>query len=48
MHHFKQFAVSDAEAAAAAIPTIVCGPFFAGEPGALKRVASELAPACES
>ncbi len=34
MHHFKQFAVSDAEAATTAIPIIDCGPFFAGEPGA--------------
>jgi isopenicillin N synthase-like dioxygenase len=48
MHLFKEFAVSDAEAAAAAIPIIDCGPFFAGEPGALQRVATGLADACES
>src|SRR5438045_8772493 len=48
MHLFKQFAVTDYEAAARMIPVIDYGPYFAGEPGALDRVAAEVAQACEN
>jgi isopenicillin N synthase-like dioxygenase len=48
MHLFKEQAVSDAEAAAAAIPVLDYGPTFAGESGALERLAEALRIACES
>ncbi|HXZ01164.1 MAG TPA: 2-oxoglutarate and iron-dependent oxygenase domain-containing protein [Stellaceae bacterium] len=48
MHLFKQQAASDAEAAAAAIPVIDYGPFFAGEAGALEPLARAVREACES
>ena len=47
MHLFKEHAVRDYAAAARAIPVIDYGPYFAGEEGALERVAGELAHACE-
>src|SRR5438128_7579700 len=48
MHLFKQHAVADHEAAARLIPVIDYGPYFAGEPGALDRVAAEVAHACQN
>jgi isopenicillin N synthase-like dioxygenase len=48
MHLFKQYAVEDYDAAAQTIPVIDYGPYFAGEPGALDRVAREVAWACEN
>jgi isopenicillin N synthase-like dioxygenase len=48
MHLFKQQAVTDPEAAAAAIPVLDYGPCFAGESGALERLARQLRAACES
>ncbi|HUC65563.1 MAG TPA: 2-oxoglutarate and iron-dependent oxygenase domain-containing protein [Stellaceae bacterium] len=48
MHLFKQHSVSDPEAAAAAIPVLDYGPCFAGESGALERLARQLRAACES
>src|SRR5437016_2920559 len=48
MHLFKQYAVEDHEAAARMIPVIDYGPYFAGEPGALDRVAAEVAHACQN
>jgi isopenicillin N synthase-like dioxygenase len=48
MHLFKEQAVADYEAAATAIPVIDYGPYFAGENGALERVAIEIAHACEN
>jgi isopenicillin N synthase-like dioxygenase len=47
MHLFKELAVKDAAAAAARIPVIDYGPYFAGVPGALERLASEVRRACE-
>ncbi|HEY1794491.1 MAG TPA: 2-oxoglutarate and iron-dependent oxygenase domain-containing protein [Stellaceae bacterium] len=47
MHLFKAEGVKDAAAAAAAIPVIDFGPYFAGEPGALETVAREVGQACE-
>ncbi|MBN9560361.1 MAG: isopenicillin N synthase family oxygenase [Alphaproteobacteria bacterium] len=47
MHLFKQHAVRDYAEAAAKIPVIDFGPSFAGEPGALARVAAEVRDACE-
>jgi isopenicillin N synthase-like dioxygenase len=47
MHLFKQHAVRDYAEAAAKIPVIDFGPAFAGEPGALARVAVEVRDACE-
>ena len=44
MNLFKEHAVRDHEAAAAQIPVIDYGAYFAGEPGALQRVAAEVAP----
>ena len=38
MHLFKQHAVRDYADAAAKIPVIDYGPYFAGEPGALERL----------
>jgi isopenicillin N synthase-like dioxygenase len=48
MHLFKEQAVQDFAAAAKAIPVIDYGPYFAGEPGALGRLAAEVADACEN
>ena len=48
MHLFKEQAVRDGAAAAKAIPVIDYGPYFAGELGALERLAAELASACEN
>jgi isopenicillin N synthase-like dioxygenase len=48
MHLFKQYAVGDYDAAARMIPVIDYGPYFAGESGALARVAGEVARACEN
>ena len=48
MHLFKEHAVADYEAASAKIPVIDYGPYFAGERGALGRLAAELADACEN
>src|SRR5438876_11779347 len=48
MHLFKQYAVEDHEAAARLIPVIRYGPYFGGEPGALDRVAAEVAHACQN
>ncbi|HZB91993.1 MAG TPA: 2-oxoglutarate and iron-dependent oxygenase domain-containing protein [Stellaceae bacterium] len=47
MHLFKQHAVNDPEAAAAAIPVLDFGPCFAGESGALEPLACRLREACE-
>ena len=43
MHLFKQHAVKDFAEAAAKIPVIDYGPYFAGDPGALGRLAEEVA-----
>ena len=43
MHLFKQLAVGDMDAAARMIPIIDYGPYFAGVPGALERLAIEVA-----
>jgi isopenicillin N synthase-like dioxygenase len=48
MHLFKRQAVQDYDAAARLIPIIDYGPYFAGLPGALERVAAEVAHACEN
>ncbi|MGA8754858.1 MAG: 2-oxoglutarate and iron-dependent oxygenase domain-containing protein [Stellaceae bacterium] len=48
MHLFKEQAVQDYAAAAKAIPVIDYGPFFAGENGALERLAEKIADACEN
>src|SRR5205807_5898908 len=48
MHLFKQQGVQDYDAAAGLIPVIDYGPYFAGAPGALERVAAEVAHACEN
>ena len=47
MNLFKEQGVKDAAAAAARIPVIDFGPYFAGEAGALERVAAEVGHACE-
>lgn len=47
MNLFKEQAVRDYAAAASAIPVIDYGPCFAGEKGALDRLAGEVARACE-
>jgi isopenicillin N synthase-like dioxygenase len=47
MDLFKEFGVKDSEAAAAQIPVIDFGPVFAGEPGAVARLAPEIRHACE-
>jgi isopenicillin N synthase-like dioxygenase len=44
---FKAEGVKDAAAAAAQIPVIDFGPYFAGEAGALEHVAKEVGHACE-
>ena len=48
MDLFKEFGVKDPEAAAAQIPVIDFGPLFAGEPGALGRLAPVIRDACEN
>ncbi len=48
MHLFKEHAVADPGAVAGTIPVIDYGPYFAGEPGALERVAAEIGHACET
>src|ERR1700757_1337491 len=48
MHLFKDEGVRDHEAAARLIPVIDYGPCFEGVPGALDRVAAEVAHACEN
>jgi isopenicillin N synthase-like dioxygenase len=48
MDLFKEFGVKDYAAAAAQIPVIDFGPVFAGEPGALRRLAPEARHACEN
>jgi isopenicillin N synthase-like dioxygenase len=48
MHLFKQHAVRDYAAAAAKIPVIDYGPYFAAEPGALTRLAKQVRHACEN
>src|SRR5271157_2177812 len=48
MHLFRQYAVVDHDAAARTIPVIDYGPYFAGIPGALERVAADIAHACEN
>lgn len=47
MSLFQQFAVKNPEEALATIPVIDYGPMFAGEKGALERVAAQLRHACE-
>ncbi|HVC57636.1 MAG TPA: 2-oxoglutarate and iron-dependent oxygenase domain-containing protein [Stellaceae bacterium] len=47
MNLFREHAVSDHAAAAAQIPVVDFGPVFAGEPGALARVAAAVRHACE-
>ena len=46
VHLFIEHGVKDYETAAAAIPLIDYGPYFAGEEGALERVAAEVRHAC--
>jgi isopenicillin N synthase-like dioxygenase len=48
MNLFKQHAVRDYAAAAAQIPVIDFGSVFAGEPGALRRIAAATRHACEN
>ena len=48
MNLFKEHAVGNFAEAAAQIPVIDLGPVFAGEPGALRRVAGEVRHACEN
>jgi isopenicillin N synthase-like dioxygenase len=48
MHLFKQHAVKDFAKSAAQIPVIDYGPYFAGEPGALERLAQDVRYACEN
>ena len=48
MNLFKEQGVQDYAAAAAQIPVIDYGPYFAGAPRALERVAAEVAQACEN
>src|SRR5208282_1911104 len=48
MHLFRQHAVKDHAAAAALVPVIDYGPYFAGAPGALERLAEELRHACQT
>jgi isopenicillin N synthase-like dioxygenase len=47
MNLFKEQGVKDFAAAAAQIPVIDFGPYFAGEPGALDRLAPAVRHACE-
>jgi isopenicillin N synthase-like dioxygenase len=48
MHLFREQAVKDLDAALAQIPVLDLGPFFAGERGALERLARRVAHACET
>ena len=48
MHLFQQHAVKDLAEAAAKIPVIDYGPYFAGEPDALARLAEQVRYACEN
>jgi isopenicillin N synthase-like dioxygenase len=48
MDLFREFGVKDPEEAAAQIPVIDFGPLFAGEPGALGRLAPLVRDACEN
>jgi isopenicillin N synthase-like dioxygenase len=48
MNLLRKHAVRDYAAAAKAIPVIDYGPYFAGETGALERLAGEIAHACEN
>jgi isopenicillin N synthase-like dioxygenase len=48
MHLFRQHAVKDLTAAAATVPVIDFGPYFAGEPGALEALAVPLRYACKN
>ena len=48
MHLFQQHAVKDLAAISSIIPVIDYGPYFAGVPGALQRLAEELRYACET
>ena len=43
MHLFQQHAVKDLAAISSMIPVIDYGPYFAGEPGALPRLAENSA-----
>ncbi len=47
MNLFERYRVADAAAAAERIPVIDYGSYFAGETGALERVAAEVGHACE-
>ena len=47
MHLFQQYKVRDPDAAASAIPVIDYGPYFAGEPDALRDLAGAVRHACE-
>ena len=47
MNLFREHGVKDVAAAAAQIPAIDFGPYFAGEPGALDTVAKAVGQACE-
>jgi isopenicillin N synthase-like dioxygenase len=48
MNLFKEHGVKDYAAAASQIPVIDFGPYFAGEPGALERLAPQVRHACEN
>ena len=48
MHLFRRHAVADYDAAARLIPVIDYGPYFADAPGAVERVAAEVAHACHN
>ena len=48
MHLFKQLAVHSPEEIVRKIPVIDYGPYLAGEPGALERLAAEVKYACEN
>ena len=48
MHLFQQHAVKDLATAAEKIPVIDYGPYFAGESGALERLAEQVRYACEN
>ncbi len=48
MHLFKQHAVQDFDDAIKKIPIIDYGPYFAGEPGALEKVAEQVRHASEN
>jgi len=48
MHLFKQHAVQDFDEAIRKIPVIDYGPYFAGEPGALDKVAEQVGHASEN